>query len=539
MKRPQQRTIDALAVALNLTSDDIDECRRPDRSPDDAYTRAYGESAALFRFVARMFGHHNPQASISDHVRFLEEAADSYQTLRGELTALRSEDASVVENVDRIEHALARGHIRDAQELLGRARTDTTTRFAEPVRQLVQLRTMEARVALFAQDADAAANHFATALRLLVELDPTVAADTGTEFIRQLLRHGAWFGGSAHCHAVRLARELFEATASAPSRHTHAIVCKQLADALARLAVNQASPDRTDTLHEAIDLYENALGHFEANDEAEYVATTLNNLGIVWQDLGETLGAHEGPRAFEHAIAAFERSLDGHEHRDDVEKQSETQNNLGCALHGLARLGQGADVVQLLNRAVDAFEESLLLRSLAAPGMEWASTKNNMGNALLGLAECATGAARAGYLKRAIDAYQQALIVRKPEEAPVLWAETQSNLGTALQKLGADNASSIGLETLRASVRAQEAALKVASDRALHRDWWSMVMNSLATSRYHLAERTTGAEKRALLEQATADYEAILMRLPQADASLLATTVKDNLSIMKQALGAE
>jgi tetratricopeptide (TPR) repeat protein len=151
------------------------------------------------------------------------------------------------------------------------------------------------------------------------------------------------------------------------------------------------------------------------------------------------------------------------------EEWAEIQNNLGVAYRQRIRGNRAEN----LDWAIKCFEKALEIRTKEDFPKDWAQTQNNLGNTYC---DRIYGDPMEN-LERGIDAYKAALEVYTSHSQKFLqeWAMTQSNLGAAYQEQM--RRSGKGEESLKASIAAYRAALRVHTRKTLPKQWATTINN--------------------------------------------------------------
>ncbi|MEM6489515.1 MAG: helix-turn-helix domain-containing protein, partial [Pseudomonadota bacterium] len=388
---PQQATVDALVVYLNLSPEELEACRAPPPPTLPAGLEGYAEQigvpqAVMFQ-LAFQFGHDNPKAEVTEYKRFLEQKAEDYRALTAELATLKAADARLANSVAAAEDDIAAGRFDDAQAMLEDAKTLSRARADEAVTQLADIEARQGDIALLHRgDATAAAAHYTAASDLLLPLDRARALDRRNDYAVSLARHGQRYGGQGLPTAATLWR------------------------ALADIVDPQA--------------------------EGEQWAKAQNNLAIALWNQGARTDGTAGAALLAEAVEAFRAALTVRTREAHPVQWATTQNNLANALGAQGERTDGAAGAALLAEAVEAYRAALTVQTSEAHPVDWAMTQNNLAAALYTQGERTDGAAGAALLAEAVEAYRAALTVRTREAHPVDWAMTQNNLAAALYTQG-------------------------------------------------------------------------------------------------------
>jgi CHAT domain-containing protein/Tfp pilus assembly protein PilF len=161
----------------------------------------------------------------------------------------------------------------------------------------------------------------------------------------------------------------------------------------------EAKRKSVEKYHEALDLYRKAGNH---NGEAE----TLNNIGVVYRSLGETLKALE---KFNEALLLFHTA-------GDRRGEAETLNNIGLTYNSLGGT----------RKALEKFNEALPLRRAVGDRHGEAVTLTSIGIAYHLLGET----------QNALEKYNEALPLRRAVGDRHGEAETLNNIGVVYRLLG-------------------------------------------------------------------------------------------------------
>ncbi|MDF0555621.1 CHAT domain-containing tetratricopeptide repeat protein [Kamptonema sp. UHCC 0994] len=244
------------------------------------------------------------------------------------------------------------------------------------------------------------------------------------------------------------------------------------------------------------------------SDQAEFIASTLCNFGIIIQlfplgsradNLEIAMAAYEiaimafgkesyplewsnskinlgrayynrirGERSenLENAIACYQAVLEVYTCENFPEQWASLQNSLGNAYSDRIR-GDKADNVEI---AIACYQSALQVYTPEAFPEQWATTQNNLGAAY----SYRIFADRSENLEKAIHCYQNALQIRSREDFPQEWAATQNNLATFYNnRIRGDRA-----DNLEMAICCYQNALQVYTREAFPSDW-AMIQNNL------------------------------------------------------------
>ncbi len=305
--KPQQKTVDALVVALAITEQDLRDCGVPSvPSLPEGFAAELGLAEGLLGRLAWDFGHDKPRASAAEYQRFLRDKADELRTMRTELEALKDADARLGNQVAAAEAALDAGEIEEAEAILASARELSQERSLQAVRQTADIIALQGLAALLRNDVDAAFGAFTSAADMVGALAPTEAHERRCAYSDALRIHGDRFPGPA------------------------------LADAVALAEANLRTCSRT--------------------DHPTDWARTQNNLANALQILGKRTGGDAGRRALERAVAAYEAALQVFTRDAMPANWGKGSMALGMAR---VRLGLATDNRTLVDQGANGIDEAL------------------------------------------------------------------------------------------------------------------------------------------------------------------------------------
>ena len=239
----------------------------------------------------------------------------------------------------------------------------------------------------------------------------------------------------------------------------------------------QALPDGgADALYKARACYEEAGPVLEAKGQPEEAAETQMNLGLVLQ----SLVGHGGARITD-AVQCYHRALRVFTRETHAQEFAILHNNLAIAYLSIPLSDERARMREAL--AVQSFEEVLKVINLVDHPTEYAMIQNNLGNAL----QYASSGHPLENNLRALAAYDEALKVRNDRDTPLEYANTLANKANVLRNLPDEPlaAPSANLDAARALY---EEALAIFT-RARQTGSAAMVQDTLAEIAHERAAR--------------------------------------------------
>jgi tetratricopeptide (TPR) repeat protein len=238
----------------------------------------------------------------------------------------------------------------------------------------------------------------------------------------------------------------------------------------------QSRPKSVQQLHDAVELYERALGVAPA-EAALLKARISARMGTALQSIPHS-GADDDVDHLERALRCFQSAIEVLQHHGKPEEVAEAELNQGLVQQALTGLGRGriTDAISAYQRslrtftreaypqeysvlhnnlaiaylsmpvsdersrmrealAVQSFEEVLKVINLIDHPSEYAMINNNLGNAL----QYASSSHVLENNLRALAAYDEALRVRNPRDTPLEYANTIANKANVLRALVAED----------------------------------------------------------------------------------------------------
>ena len=231
----------------------------------------------------------------------------------------------------------------------------------------------------------------------------------------------------------------------------------------------QALPDGgTDALYKARACYEDAGPVLEAKGRPEEAAETQMNLGLVLQ----ALTGHGAARITD-AVQCYHRALRVFTRDAYAQEFAILHNNLAIAYLSIPLTDERARMREAL--AVQSFEEVLKVITLVDHPTEYAMIQNNLGNAL----QYASSGHPLENNLRALTAYDEALKVRTERDTPLEFANTLANKANVLRNLPDDPVAGVPGANLDAACALYEQALAIFT-RARQTGSATMVAETLA-----------------------------------------------------------
>ena len=242
------------------------------------------------------------------------------------------------------------------------------------------------------------------------------------------------------------------------------------------------------------------------------------------QYLRDQAGEHiEHGRLSEARLSLLELRARQREIRQGISlDEGRTEAELGRLAHARARYFEAADHFAAAAGLAQSFDPEVYAQYKS----EEANSAAEHGEVFAGL----------DLLRRSVAAYEAALTVYTQSDMQAQWAATQNNLGTALSALGDRLGGEAGAQRLSDAVAAYEAALTVRTQSDMPADW-AMTQNNLGVVLGALGTRLGGEAGAQRLSDAVAAHEAALTVYTQSDMQAQWAATQNNLGTALSALG--
>ncbi len=309
---PQQGTVDALVIALEIQPEELEACRHP-VTPElpEALKEELGLADGLLADLAWRFGHDDPDAGRGPLKEFLRDKAREYRALKKRMDSLAAEEVRISNQLAAAQEALDAGDFAKADEILsGAEEIQQSDHTLVQVRKQAEIREMRAEATLFGGDADNTYDHFVTAAAFFDPFDPLEGASRRHDYFVKLYEHGERFGSSGLARAVQLLEKNLTIYTREAMPADWAATQNNLAVVLSVMGQRLGGEDSTAALERAVAAYEKALEVRTREAMPADWAMTQNNLANVLRVMGERLGGEDSTAALERAVAAYEKALE-------------------------------------------------------------------------------------------------------------------------------------------------------------------------------------------------------------------------------------
>jgi transcriptional regulator with XRE-family HTH domain len=467
--RPQQKTVDALAAALDLRPDQIEACRHPDaailhevkttleqqtaafadhRASVDNFIALLSNAAFMERAAARglsviqvenlltRFGHAG--APIEQAEKLLLDAADQLDTVRARLALLSETDQSVVTwkrealaTIDSGDLDTARTLFRQAAdrdliavEEIERNRRERRLSAADSVAQIARLESAEAAFSVAAREFESAARiaepvdlnsawwHWidaAEAYARSAEIFPDIAASRAA--VDVVRRHSLPLAIATN-NPIKLQRARYE-------------LAEDLLVLSARVSEDEAVTLRAEALAEA----RLALDALPTDSKRGLRVSGLTQVGEIELAIARSVSGRAGLVAIRAAVIAFREAL------ALIPTDGTCMMHLGTAVRALADTVPEPEASVALDEAIALYRAALARLPSDAPPEDRAGLSSLLGAAYLAAADRGGANLENDRLQTARTLLEDAVASLDPALRPLSWAQAVGNIAIVERRL--------------------------------------------------------------------------------------------------------
>ena len=421
ISNPQARTIDAICVALDISSEERLGCH-PNFDID--------LSTQLLENLAIRFGISSPNATEEDMIAFLRRKAVEYHEMRKRLDKLAAVDERLSLLLASTKSAIDLGDFQKADCLLEQAENDQFESVTkEALVAQANLRTERGNAALLSGCLEVAVGHFETAADYFSGFDKELVATTRHEHTG-LLRSYAYRYRDAE--SLFAARKLLLHNLKIWTADTSLQTWCMTRNALGGVAVRLA---QFDTVSSTLEHLKNAKQNYEAvrqrcsggkNSEALAIATL--DLANVHLNRSFSNSDEEFESNLSIAIELQRSTLDYFTVEHNPRAWGILHHNLGCSHTSMAALKTDKnEAIGHLEAAVSHLEQSFDVRTPASGLQYWVASCRSLGEALISFATLVPERSTE-YSQRATETLQQAHSLINQSEHPNQWGEIETQL---------------------------------------------------------------------------------------------------------------
>ena len=466
---PQQATIDALVVALQLTQDQLRDCRSPS---EVELPRAILES------LVQRFGHKNPDASVSELEAYLKAKSREFNDLKIHNEKLLLEDSRLSATLESAKEALASADFQAADRWYEHADQLQAQASKAAIERQAEIRWQRFRLALLQEDTLAAAAHAKSASETIKPIERHWATNMLMIAAQELHSYGQRFGGSGSMQAIEMWRAVLNGEEEDFHEKQAELAINNLGSACTSQGKLVGGPTGRRLLKEGESLLVGLLEHLSPSRDLFIWCAVHATLS---ENVREQAHLELPPVNVNYVIRSIEYgrvALEFLAKDDDPELWGVTQNNLALSYLSLAECKETeSDMIAALETALKKHSEAASAFDPSNNAEHWATTKNNLGITARRLGDLSTGTSKEQYLEMAVEAYSDALTVRRFEKAPVAWAQTENNKAVALISLGRLAPSAKGKRALTEATRILKEVRKVFQRTDFPTQWLEAKVN--------------------------------------------------------------
>lgn len=422
VSNPHARTVDALCVALDISSEDRMACH----GGLDIQL-----SNLLVQNLAMRFGSDNPDASEVELVAFLGSKAIEYHEMRERLDELSATDERLKEFTAAASAAIDDGDFQKADSILLQAEQSHFEQVTAPaILQQSSLRSGRGRAALLSGDVNLAADHFEAAAGYFDSFDAAQAPHVRFE-CADLLRFFAYrYSNAAALYAAhKLLKECLTVWSSDSDFQNWWKVKSALAGVSWRLSQFDEPGRSLQHLENAEKHYRDVLDNSSLAQEPRAHAVASLDIANIYSSRKFSPSQSEFERNLAKAIQLQEDTLGFFTEDTDPRAWGIVHHNLGCTNVETSKLVDDAELAKRhLVKAIDHLEKSFRVRNQNEHLQYWIASCRSLGEALICMSKRAQPEERKPYELRAIEILTTAQSQISAKEHPHQWRELQEQL---------------------------------------------------------------------------------------------------------------
>ncbi|SDH51753.1 MULTISPECIES: helix-turn-helix domain-containing protein [Bradyrhizobium] len=420
--KPQIKTIDALCVALNITTEERNACRvnaSPDLPP------------RLLENLALRFGHTNPDASEDELEAFLKEKAIEFRELQNRLAQIEAADSRIAEFLTAANAALEEGDFQLADKRLAEAEEIQLTSITLPaLERQHRLRFERGHTALLGGEIQDAAQHWERSANYFHFVNEDAEAEKRFEYCTRLREYGYRYRSA---EALQTARNALEKNLNIWTKAGNLQNWCRVTNALGATSwrLSQFDDPKNFLKHmiAAKSLYESVHESCSGAELPFYYAASSTNLASIYSD-------REFSKSDEEYYANLILSLDlqsaALELTSKLDRPVEwgiQQHNIGLTYTKIFR--EQADKhlsMTFIDKAIHHLELSFDVRDPGEMLQYWIASCRSLGEALVERSMHQPNSQAKTDLQRAKDLLSEAASKITEAEHPNQWAEIQRQL---------------------------------------------------------------------------------------------------------------
>lgn len=434
---PQQRLIDALIVALDLSEDDLAACRKPAVPALPAgFAETVGLTEEVIEAISWSFSSRYPQATPQQYQEFLRNKAEEIAQLQARIGALGEVNERVSNIVAAASDAIEHGRFDEADRLLEDAEEIQFQHHTlSEVRKQLRIRSARGEAALLKGAPKEAYEHFHAAALYIEPFDAIESSKHRQAMYINFFTHSIRAGGTGMEYVIKLIEKNLDVYNGSEFPQERAKTLNNLALAQARLASQLIGRERYDAYAKCIETYQTIEKTINRFENPITWSQLKNNLGIAYQNQCIRLSLDEELAGYRKAIKEYEAALEIlHKEKDKIEV-ARTSLNLGSALFAIGEKTEGRSGESSLEKAASSLTVSSRIFEANGKTNELSSASYNLGNVYNALGRRKSGNAAKALLERSVDSFRVSLDYRPRSTHPEPWATAKKNIGLTLEAL--------------------------------------------------------------------------------------------------------
>jgi transcriptional regulator with XRE-family HTH domain len=422
IKRPQTRTVDALSVALNITQEQLDECRTSGgpRLPP-----------RLLENLALRFGLDNPDASEDDLEIFLQEKAAEFREMQERLAHLGRTEGLIANLLAAANAALEQGNFQIADARLAEAEGAQLVSTTLPaIEKQSNLRFERGYAALINGEIEIAAEHWEAATNYFHFIDKSIEAEKRFEYCNKLREHGYRYRSVEALYAAgrALEKNLLVWTKELDLQNWCRVMTA-VGDVSWRLSHFDAKDNRATHLARAKIAYEAVRDNCSEAHLSYHYAMSGRRLANIYSDREFAASDAEYYDNLVVSLQLQESALSLISKSDRPIDWGISQHNIGLSY--IQFFQQQADKtlsIDIINKAIHHLELSFEVRDPATMLQYWIASCRSLGEALIERSTCQKSPEARGDLERSYDILIGASSRISEVEHPNQWAQIQDQI---------------------------------------------------------------------------------------------------------------
>ena len=409
-----------------------------------------GQAREILEGIALRFGERTPEKMIIKNLKsFLLNKVKDYDDMVLEIETLRGIFPQISRELEQAEAALQSLDFAVAETLLLECRIKSKNVIRKPIEANARVMEVQAKVALLRGDVDGAAELLQCAADSFAGLSSNEQSQRRLLYGVPLFIYGQKYGGEGLVAARKMWGQIIQNTNKSKYPFMWVTAQVSLASSLKVLGERIGGDVGSALLFEAIDGFRAALPVWvrlavidKEHSRSHWLswANTQLNIGAAYQTCGQMLGGYHQEKMYNFALLHFGNSSKFFNKKSDKIQWAILQNYIGATLTALGIYFiknkiefSFESIIKIFIESIDIIEnKSKLIKELE---VDLSSLYNNMGIALWMEGSRLTGELGMIRLGEAIKAFEAALRIRTEKDYPIDRALTMENMGSAKECL--------------------------------------------------------------------------------------------------------